>query len=291
MIPAEFDYHRPATLDDAVSMLVAQGEDAKLLAGGHSLLPMMRLRLARPTALVDLGGLRSTLSYVRDEGGVIAVGAMTRHHDVATDPLLQRRLPLLARAASLVGDPQVRHRGTLAGSLAHADPAADLPAVALTLDAVLVARGADGEREIAAADFFRGFFESALQLDEIVREVRFPVPNDGHGFEYVKFNRRAQDWATVGVAALVERDGGGTVSRVAVGLTNMGSTPLRATAVEQALAGSSGDASAVAAAAEHAADGTSPAGDLAASADYRRHLARVLTRRALDAALQVSEAR
>ena len=285
MIPAAFDYHRPATLDDAVSLLAARGEEAKLLAGGHSLLPMMRLRLARPSALVDLGGLRRELSYVRDEGEVNAIGAMARHHDVATDPLLRRRLPLLARAAGMVGDPQVRHRGTLAGSLVHADPAADLPAVALTLDAVLVARGPDGEREIAAADFFRGFFESALQPDEVVREVRFAVPNHGHGFEYLKFTRRAQDWAAVGVAALVERDHDGGVSRVAVGLANMGATPQRATAVEQALTGTSGDASAVAAAAERAADGTSPASDLAASADYRRHLARVLTRRALDAAL------
>jgi carbon-monoxide dehydrogenase medium subunit len=288
MIPAEFDYQRPATLDDAVALLAAGGEEAKLLAGGHSLLPMMRLRLARPASLVDLGALRSELSYVRDEGEVIAVGAMTRHHDVASDALLQRRLPLLSRAAALVGDPQVRHRGTLAGSLAHADPAADLPAVALALDAVLVVRGPSGEREIAAGDFFLGFFESALAPDEIVREVRFPVPALRHGVEYLKFNRRAQDWATVGVAALVERDGGGVVSRVAVALANMGPTPLRARAVEAELLGSNGDAGAVARAAEHAAEGTSPASDLAASADYRRHLARVLTRRALTAALEAA---
>ncbi|HXA30433.1 MAG TPA: xanthine dehydrogenase family protein subunit M [Candidatus Angelobacter sp.] len=286
MIPAAFDYHRPTTLDQAVALLAKHGEEAKLLAGGHSLLPMMRLRLARPASLVDLGGLRGELSYVRDDGASVAIGAMTRHHDVASNPVLRQRLPLLARAASTVGDPQVRHRGTLAGALAHADPAADLPAVALTLDAVLVVRGPSGEREIAAADFFIGFFESALQPDEVVREVRFPVPNPGHGFEYLKFSRRAQDWAMVGVAALVERAPDGTVSRAAVGLTNMGATPLRAIAVEQALTGTNGDASAVAAAAEHAADGTSPAGDLAASAEYRRHLARVLTRRALDAALR-----
>jgi aerobic carbon-monoxide dehydrogenase medium subunit len=285
MIPAAFDYRRPASLDEAVQVLASLGDEAKLLAGGHSLLPMMKLRLARPATLVDLGGLRAELSYVRDECGTIAVGAMTRHHDVATNPLLHRRIPLLAGAAALVGDPQVRHRGTLGGSLAHADPAADLPAVALALDAVMVARGPGGEREIAARDFFRGFFESDLRPDEVVREVRFPVPAAGHGHEYLKFNRRAQDWAAVGVAALVERDGGGVVQRAAVGLVNMGATPLRAAGVEQALRGTPGDAAAIAAAAEHAADGTTPASDLAASAEYRRHLARVLTRRALTAAL------
>jgi carbon-monoxide dehydrogenase medium subunit len=284
MIPAAFDYERPATLDDAVATLASLGEDAKLLAGGHSLLPMMRLRLARPTTLVDLGGLRDELSYVRDEGGVIAVGAMTRHHDVAGNALLRQRIPLLPRAAAMVGDPQVRHRGTFGGSLVHADPAADLPAVALALDAVMVARGPGGEREIAARDFFVGFFESALHPHEVLREVRIRVPAPGHGAEFLKFNRRAQDWAAVGVAALVERDGG-VVSRAAVALVNMGATPLRASGVEAALVGTRGDASAVARAADHAADGTSPASDLAASADYRRHLARVLTRRALVAAL------
>ena len=288
MIPAAFDYHRPATLDEAVEMVAQLGEDAKLLAGGHSLLPMMRLRLARPAALVDLGGLRGELSYVRDSGAVIAVGAMTRHHDVAVSEVLARRLPLLARAASTVGDPQVRHRGTLGGSLVHADPAADLPAVALALDAVMVARGPQGEREIAAADFFRGFFESDLRPDEVLREVRFPIPRDGHGSAYLKFNRRAQDWATVGVAALVELDGD-RIARVAVGLANMGATPLRARAVEAAITGATvGDADALHSAAEHADEDTSPASDLAASADYRRHLARVLTRRALEQAIQAT---
>jgi len=288
MIPAAFDYHRPATLDEAVEMVAQLGEDAKLLAGGHSLLPMMRLRLARPAALVDLGGLRGELSYVRDSGAVIAVGAMTRHHDVAVSEVLARRLPLLARAASTVGDPQVRHRGTLGGSLVHADPAADLPAVALALDAVMVARGPQGEREIAAADFFRGFFESDLRPDEVLREVRFPIPRDGHGSAYLKFNRRAQDWATVGVAALVELDGD-RIARVAVGLANMGATPLRARAVEAAITGASvADADALHSAAEHADEDTSPASDLAASADYRRHLARVLTRRALEQAIQAT---
>jgi carbon-monoxide dehydrogenase medium subunit len=288
MIPAAFDYHRPATLDDAVATLAAQGDEAKLLAGGHSLLPMMRLRLARPVALIDLGGLGDALSYVRDEGTHIAVGAMTRHHDVATSEVLQRRIPLLSRAAGLVGDPQVRHRGTLGGSLAHADPAADLPPVALALDASVIVRGPSGEREIAARDFFRGFFETDLQPDEVLREVRFPVPRAGHGWAYLKFNRRAQDWATVGVATIVERDNG-VIARAAVGLANMGATPLRADTVERALIGRDArDAQAVEAAAQHADDGTSPATDLAASADYRRHLARVLTRRALQQALQLA---
>jgi aerobic carbon-monoxide dehydrogenase medium subunit len=288
MIPAAFEYLRPATLDEAVATLAAQGEEAKLLAGGHSLLPMMRLRLARPATLVDLGALRGELSYVRDEGATVAVGALTRHHDVATSDVLYRRVPLVTRAAALVGDPQVRHRGTLGGSLAHADPAADMPAVALALDATMVVRGPASEREIPARDFFRGFFETALQPDELLREVRFAVPRAGHGWAYLKFNRRAQDWATVGVAAVVECDGG-MVTRAAVALANMGATPLRADAVEQALVGrDAGDADAVEAAAQRADEGTSPASDLAASADYRRHLARVLTRRALQQALQLA---
>jgi carbon-monoxide dehydrogenase medium subunit len=288
MIPAAFEYHRPATLDDAVALLAQHGEECKLLAGGHSLLPMMRLRLARPAALVDLGALRGALSYVRDEGDVVAVGAMTRHHDVATDAVLQRRLPLLAHAAAEVGDPQVRHRGTLGGSLAHADPAADLPAVVLALDAVMVVRGPDGDRDVAVRDFFRGFLESDLQPDEVLREVRFPAPAPGHGWAYLKFNRRAQDWATVGVAALVERGDTGLLAHLAVALVNMGATPLRAPRVEASLTGTRGDADAVDRAAHHADEDTSPAGDLAASAEYRRHLARVLTRRALEQALRRS---
>ena len=290
MIPAAFDYHRPASLDDAIDLVARLGEEAKLLAGGHSLLPMMRLRLARPAALVDLGGLRSELSYVRSDGDAVAVGAMTRHHDVAVSDLLAQRLPLLAQAAATVGDPQVRHRGTLGGSLVHADPAADLPAVALALDAVMVVRGPSGERSIPAADFFRGFFESDLRPDEVLREVRFPLPRAGHAAAYLKFNRRAQDWATVGVAALVERDGD-RIARVAVGLANMGATPLRARAVEAALTGAAaGDTEALRSAAEQAAEDTSPASDLAASADYRRHLARVLTRRALERAVEMAAA-
>jgi aerobic carbon-monoxide dehydrogenase medium subunit len=277
MIPAAFEYRRPSSIDEAVSLL-ASDDEAKLLAGGHSLLPMMRLRLARPTTLIDLVALRGELSYVRDDGGVAAIGAMTRHHDVATSELLRRRVPLLAHAASMVGDPQVRHRGTIGGSLAHADPAADLPAVALVLDATLVLTGPTGTREVTCADFFRGFLETALQPGEMLREIRVPFPSAEHGWGFVKFNRRAQDWATVMVAALLERDGG-TVRRAAVGLANMGTTPLRARGVEEAITGRTEDG--IDAAAQRADEGTSPASDIAASAEYRRHLARVLTGRAL----------
>ena len=277
MIPAAFGYRRPSSVDEAVALL-ASDDEAKLLAGGHSLLPMMRLRLARPTTLIDLGGLRGELSYIRDDGGVAAIGAMTRHHDVATSELLVRHVPLLAHAASMVGDPQVRHRGTIGGSLAHADPAADLPAVALVLDAVMVVTGPSGTREVAGGEFFQGFLETALQAGEMVREIRVPIPQEGHGWGFVKFNRRAQDWATVAVAALLERDGG-AVRRAAVGLANMGTTPLRARGVEEALVGRGADG--IDAAAQRADEGTSPASDIAASAEYRRHLARVLTARAL----------
>ena len=281
MIPAAFDYRRPASVDEAVALLAAD-EEAKLLAGGHSLIPMMRLRLARPSLLVDLGGLRDELAYVRETPAWIAIGAMTRHHDVATSEVLRHRLPLLSSAAATVGDPQVRHRGTLGGSLVHADPAADLPAAALALDAVMLARGSGGEREIPAGGFFRGYFESVLAPDEVLIEVRVPSPAAGHGWAYLKFNRRAQDWATVAAAALVQRSGS-EITHAAVALAGMGEAPLRASGVEAALI--VGGTGAVAAAAEHADEGTNPVSDLAASADYRRHLARVLTRRALTEAL------
>ena len=284
MIPAAFDYRLAAGLEEAVSLL-AGNEDAKLLAGGHSLLPLMRLRLARPSLLVDIGGLRRQLSFIRDEDGWIVVGAMTRHHELTTSPVLRHRLPLLAHAAGMVGDPQVRHRGTIGGSLAHADPAGDLPAALVALDGVVVARGPGGQREIPAARLFSGFLETDLRPDEVLVDVRVPTPAMGHGWAYIKFNRRARDWATVAVAAVVERSGE-AVSRVAVGLANMGQTPLRARGVEEALTGGGPDA--VPDAAERAADGTAPVDDLAASADFRRHLARVLTRRALGEALSRS---
>jgi carbon-monoxide dehydrogenase medium subunit len=270
MIPAAFEYEVASSVEDAVSLLGQGGGDAKLLAGGHSLLPLMKLRFARPSLLVDIGRLPG-LSYVREAGDRLAIGALTRHHDLATNPLLQQQCALIAHAAEGVGDPQVRHRGTIGGSVAHGDPASDLPTVLLALDAELVVQGAGGERTVAASDFFTGFLETALGPEEVLTEIR--VPKTGTGGAYVKFNRRAQDWATVAVAA-VRANGG-----VHVGLTNMGATPLRATAVEQALAGGA-DATA---AAEKADEGTSPPSDTNGSADYRRHLAKVLTRRALEA--------
>jgi len=269
VIPAAFDYVRAESAEHAVALLGEHGDEAKLLAGGHSLLPMMKLRLAVPGVLVDLGRV-ADLSYVRDAGDHIAIGALTRHHDIETSELLHAELPLLAHTASHVGDPQVRHRGTIGGSLAHSDPASDLPAALLALDATLVATGPSGAREIPVADFFTGYFESALAEDEVLTEIRVPkLP--GVGWSFQKFNRRAQDWAIVGVAA-VHGDG-----HTGIGLINMASTPLRAAASEAALAsGASPDD-----AAQQADEGTDPSADLNASEEYRRHLARVLVRRAL----------
>ena len=280
MIPAKFDYEVAESVEHAIELLGSR-EEAKLLAGGHSLLPLMKLRLARPELLVDVGRL-SDLSYVRDAGEQLAIGALTRHHDLERDPLLQEHCPIVCYAAGLVGDPQVRHRGTIGGSVAHGDPASDLPTVLLALDAGLVARGPDGERTIAAADFFTGFLETALGPQEVLTEIRVPKLGTWKGWSYVKFNRRAQDWATVGVAAITRREDG-KVEDAAIGLTNMGATPLRARAVEQALAGASVDD--VATAVEAADEGTSPPSDPNGSAEYRRHLARVLARRALEEAL------
>ncbi len=257
------------------------GEDVKLLAGGHSLLPLMRLRLARPSLLVDIGRLDG-LSYVKESGDTVWIGALTRHHDLQNSPVLAQHCPLLAYTAGLVGDPQVRHRGTIGGSVAHGDPASDLPSALLALGAEFVAHGASGERTIAASEFFTGLLETALAPDELVVEIRVPKLGASFGWSYVKFNRRAQDWATVGVAAVVERSNG-TISKAAIGLTNMGRTPLRAAAVESALAGTAADG--IAAAAAQAAEGTSPPSDTNASADYRRHLATVLVRRAVEEAL------
>jgi carbon-monoxide dehydrogenase medium subunit len=274
MIPMPFEYVRAGSADEALSLLASHGDEAKLLAGGHSLIPLMKLRLAAPSVLVDVGRL-AELSYIRDAGDHVAVGALTRHHDVEHSELLRSEVPILAHVAGLVGDPQVRHRGTIGGSLAHGDPASDLPAAVLALGGTLVVRGRDGEREIPSTEFFTGFLETALGPDELLTEIRVPKVA-GAGWSYQKFNRRALDWAIVGVAAV--RNG-----TTGVALVNMGPTPLRATAVEQALAGGAGAAEA----AEAAAEGTEPTADLNASPDYRRHLARVLTRRALEAALRV----
>ncbi len=281
MIPAAFDYEVATSVDQAISLLKQGGEDAKLLAGGQSLLPLMKLRLARPSLLVDIGRL-SDLSYVRDEKKHITIGALTRHHDLQHSELLKKKCGILARAAALVGDPQVRHRGTIGGSIAHGDPASDLPTVLLALDAEFVLRGAKKERTVKAGDFFKGIFETALKPDELLSEIRVPSLDAKHGWSYLKFNRRAQDWAIVGVAAVLER-ANGKIQAARIGLTNMGSKPLRATAVESALAGAGAEK--VDAAARHAADGTRPPDDTNASAEYRRHLVQVLVRRAVESAL------
>jgi carbon-monoxide dehydrogenase medium subunit len=274
MIPAPFEYARASSVDEAVDLLATHGEDAKLLAGGHSLLPLMKLRLAQPTVLVDIGRL-ADLSYVREEGGTVRIGALTRHHDVATSGVVREQAPLLAEVAGQIGDPQVRHRGTVGGSIAHGDPASDLPAALLALRGTLVARGPGGEREIAADGFFQGFLETVLGPDEVLTEIRVPaVPGRGWAFE--KFSRRAQDWAIVGVAAVAANGSAGP----GVGLVNMGSAPVRAAGVEEALRSGAGAADAAA----RADEGTDPPGDLNASPEFRRHLARVLVRRALERA-------
>ncbi len=269
MIPAAFDYVRADSADSAIAALVEHGDEAKLLAGGHSLLPLMKLRLAAPSVLVDIGRLRD-LSYIRDGGDHVAVGGLTRHRDLEVSDLLGAEAPLLAHAAGQVGDPQVRHRGTIGGSIAHGDPASDLPAVLLALRATLVARGPDGEREIPVDDFFIGFLETALAPTELLTEIRVPKAA-GVGWSFQKLNRRAQDWAIVGVACQGAGAGAG------IGLVNMGSVPLRAAAAEAALAGGASLADAAAVADE----GTEPSADLNASPEYRRHLARVLVGRAL----------
>jgi aerobic carbon-monoxide dehydrogenase medium subunit len=271
VIPAPFDYEVAESADHAVALLGQHGEDAKLLAGGHSLLPLMRLRLAAPSVVIDIGRLHE-LDYVRENGDTLAVGALTTHYQVNRSELLRQRCPLLAHTAGEIGDPQVRHRGTIGGSVAHADPASDIPAVLVALDAEMVVHGPGGDRTVPASGFFRSIFESALGPQDLLTEIR--VPKVAGGWSYQKFNPRAQDWAIVGVAAQV-RNGG-----TAVALTNMGETPVRAGAVEEALAGGA----APAAAAEHALEGTRPPNDALASAEYRRHLALVLTRRALEEA-------
>jgi carbon-monoxide dehydrogenase medium subunit len=277
MIPAEFDYVAPESLDEALSAL--QGEDAKVLAGGHSLLPLMKLRLAAPSLLVDLRRVPG-LTGIRREDGMVRIGAMTTHVAVA-----QAGLGLASTAAGTIADPQVRNRGTLGGSLAHGDPASDMPAVLLASEGSVTIRGASGQREVSAADLFEDFLTTAVGDGEILTEVRLPTM-DGYGFGYEKFNRRAEDWAMVAVCALVKKAGDGSCEDVRIGLTHMSSTPLRATAAEQALRGGPLGADAIAAAAEQAAEGTDPPADLNASAEYKRHLARVLCRRALEQASQ-----
>lgn len=280
MIPAAFDYVSPKTLQEAVGELQKHGQEAKVLAGGHSLIPLMKLRLSTPSWLVDIGRI-GNLNYIREENGHIAIGALATHHDIELSDLVKRKLPLLSSAASQIGDPQVRNRGTIGGAASHADPFGDFPACLVALDAELKAVGPRGERTIAAKDFFVDTFTSALEPNEIVREIRIATPPAGTKGTYLKFSRRSQDWSIVAVAAQVTISGH-EVSRVAVGLTGMGSHPIRATGVEQALRGKAGHDDEIRKAAERAAEGTDPPQDLNGSPEYRRHLAQVLTRRALE---------
>jgi carbon-monoxide dehydrogenase medium subunit len=275
VIPAPFEYELARSVDEAAELLASR-EDAKLLAGGHSLIPAMKLRFARPRLLIDIGEI-GAMSYIREEGGVIAIGALTRHHDLANSDVLRERCGIVAYAAAQIGDPQVRHRGTIGGSMAHGDPAADLAGVLLALDAEFVARAGDGgERTCPAAEFFRSVFTTALGPQDVLTEIR--VPASSGRWAYLRCATRAIDWATVGVATVAADDG------VKVGLVSMGATPLRATAVETALANGAD----LAEAADTADQGTNPRSDLDGSADYRRHMARVLTRRALQQVLAAS---
>jgi carbon-monoxide dehydrogenase medium subunit len=279
VIPAQFDYVAPDSLDEALTALRDGGEDAKVLAGGHSLLPLMKLRLSAPSLLVDLRRVPG-LDGIRRENGTWRVGAMTRHHAVASET----GLGLASAAAATIADQQVRNRGTLGGSLAHGDPASDMPAVLLATEGTVIIRShppESGEREVAAADLFQDFLTTAVGPGEVLTEVRIPALDEwGHG--YRKFNRRREDWAMVAVCALVKKASDGSCEDVRIGLTHMGVTPLRATAAEAALRGQPLDADRIAAAAEQAAEGTDPPADLNATADYKRHLARVLCRRALE---------
>lgn len=278
MIPAPFDYEVASSVENAVELLSTEG--AKLLAGGHSLIPLMKLRFARPTLLVDIARVGS-LSYINDGGDHVAIGACTRHADVHRNALLLEANPMLAYVAGLIGDPQVRHKGTIGGSVAHGDPASDLPPTLVALDATLVAQGPGGTRTISAGDFFTGIFTTALHPDEVLTEIRVPKLGASTGWSYLKFNRRAQDWAIVSAAAVVHRSNG-TAESARVTLGNMGTAPVRASGTEEAITGAGRDA--IASAAARAAEGTSPPEDVNASPAYRRHLAEVLTGRALEEA-------
>jgi carbon-monoxide dehydrogenase medium subunit len=282
VIPASFEYARPTTVDEALQAIADGGDDVKIMAGGQSLIPVMRLRLAAPETVVDLSRV-AELRGVRDDGDAIVIGAMATHHDVMTDPLVLQYAPLIAEATETVADRQVRARGTFGGALAHADPAGDLPAVALALDAEFVIAGPEGRRTVPASDFFVDYLTTALEEGELLVEIRVPKLAGEWGMRYEKFNRVAQAWSIVAVAAVVRRENG-HIAEARIGLTNMGSTPLRASAVEAALAGADASPEAIAAAARSAAEGTSPSSDLNGQADYREHLAQVLTRRAVTAA-------
>lgn len=279
MIPVSFDYVRATSVADAVAALVAGGEDAKVLAGGQSLMPVLRLRMAAPTVVIDCSRV-TEMQGITDAGDAVVIGAGTTHHEVMNNPLINEHTPLLAMATATVADPAIRHRGTLGGALAHADPAGDLPAVALALDAVMTVVGPQGSRDIPAAEFFTDYFTTSMAEDEILVSIRVPKLGPGWGYHYEKFQRTAQGWAIVGVAAAVQRSNG-TINQARVGLTNMGPGPVRASSVEQALTNAAATAESVAAAAQSATDGTRATSDLHAAADYREHLARVMTERAV----------
>lgn len=282
MIPAAFDYATPTSLDEAVSLLQQHGDDAKILAGGHSLLPLMKLRLAAPALLIDLAQIPG-LSYIRDQGDHVAIGAMTTYFDLEDSELLQRRIPLLVEATGMIGDPQVRNRGTLGGAMAHADPAGDMPVVVSALGGSVIAHGPNGDRTIDVADFFQDIFTSALEPEEIITEVRVRA-HDNPAQNYQKFRRRMIDWAIVGCAVNVIRSNG-SIGSASIALTNVGPTPMRAPAAEQALQGQQANADTVRQAAELADQGLEPSADLNASTKYKKHLVKVMTKRALEAAL------
>ena len=284
MIPAQFDYVRAGSVDEAVSALRQHGDDAKVMAGGQSLIPLLRLRLAYPEVVVDVARV-AEMAGIRKDGDSLVIGAMTTHHDVIHNELVREHCSLLAEATETVADPAVRHRGTFGGALAHADPAGDLPAVAVALNAEMVVAGGSGRRTVPASEFFVDYLQTAMEPDELLVEVRVPTFGEGWGFRYEKFHRVAQSWAIVGVAAAVRRSNG-SIAEARVALTNMGSTPVRASSVEQSLTGAGTDA--IGTAADLAAEGTHAPSDLNGKADYREHLARVLTRRAVLAAAGVS---
>ena len=279
MIPADFDYVRVSSVDEALSALRDGGEDAKLLAGGHSLIPLMKLRVAAPAVLIDIGGVRELEGIRRDAGGATVIGALTRHATVAAD----ESLGLIAKVAKTIADQQVRNRGTIGGSIAHGDPAADLPAALLAAEGSVTVRGSGGTREIPASELFVDYMTTAIGPDEVLTEVRIPSM-DGWRSSYQKFNRRQEDWAMVAVCVMLRTAADGTCDAVRIGLTNMASTPLRATAAEELLRGRPLTAETIALAADQADNGTEPPEDLNASSDYKRHLARVLCRRALEEA-------
>ncbi|QGK68539.1 xanthine dehydrogenase family protein subunit M [Allosaccharopolyspora coralli] len=281
MIPAAFDYVAPSTVEEALSALGQAGDDAKVLAGGQSLMPVLRMRLADPQLVVDLGKI-GEMNGIREDGDSLVIGAMTTHHEVMRDRLVQEHASLITLATRTVADPQVRHRGTFGGSIAHADPAGDTLAPALALDAEMVVASADGRRSVPAAEFFQDYFTTAIGPEELLVEVRIPKWT-GWGAHYEKFNRVAQAWSMVGVAAAI-RVSGGAIAEARIALTNMGPTPIRATGVEQALVGQSPTSESVRSAARHATEGTSPTADASADVDYREHLAEVLTGRAVIAA-------